>query len=138
MQIKIIREVFLSLIVSVVVFLLIVYIGRGLIYILDILRGLDNNYIQTLFRDILIPGFIAPFISVMLVQHSEKKIVVAAKILLFICVVFSLIYFDIIGFNSTIFHNNKKYNLIGIILSCLFAYLKTTSDLKTYGKIHFD
>lgn len=58
---KIPFEILFSLVKSVVVFFLIVYVGRGIIYVLDIVRGLDKDYIQTLFRDILIPGFIAPF-----------------------------------------------------------------------------
>jgi hypothetical protein len=138
MRLKIIGEIFLSLIVSIVIFLLIVYIGRGIIYLLDMLRGLDNDFIQTLFRDILIPGLLAPFVGVLLVQNSEIKIVIILKIILFFGVVFSLIYFDIIKFESVVFSNPKKYVLIELPFSCFYAYLKITSDLKDYGKINFD
>jgi hypothetical protein len=135
---KIPFEILFSLVKSVVVFFLIVYVGRGIIYVLDIVRGLDKDYIQTLFRDILIPGFIAPFWSVLVYENSENKIVIFLKILLFVGVMFALIHFNVIEISSTVFQNNIMYILIGMPLSCLFAFFKINSDLKTYGEIRID
>lgn len=135
---KIPITILLSLVKSVAVFFLIVYVGRGIIYVLDIVRGLDKDYIQTFFRDILIPGFIAPFgsvFSVLVYENTKNKVVVFIKTLLFFGVIFALIYFNVIELSSTVFLNNKMYVLVGLSLSCLFAFLKINSDLKTYGEI---
>lgn len=132
---KIPFEILLSLVKSVIVFFLIVYVGRGIIYVLDILRGLDKDYIQTLFRDVLIPGFFAPCCSVLFYENSKNKIVIFIKILLFVGVIFTLIHYNIIDISSTVFQNNKMYILIGVPISCLFTFIKINSDLNTNGEI---
>lgn len=135
---KIPIEILLSLVKSIIIFFLIVYVGRGIVYVLDIVRELDKDYIQTLFRDILIPGFIAPFWSVLVFENSKNKIVIFIKILLFVGVISALIQYNLIELNSTVFQNNKMYILIGMPLSCLYAFFKVNSDLDTDGEIRFD
>lgn len=71
-------------------------------------------------------------------ENSENKIVIFLKILLFVGVMFALIHFNVIEISSMVFHNNIMYILIGMPLSCLFAFFKINSDLKTYGEIRID
>lgn len=128
-------EIIISVIAAIIIWLAIVFVSKGVIYLLDWARGLENDFFQTLFRDLIVPGVIAPYFSLILVQDCKKTSVVFLKSLIFLSTVFTFVFFEVININST---NYKNYILIALPISCLFAYFKIISDFKDYGRIEMD
>ena len=128
---------FMNGVYAFLVFNLLYFLGRGFVYLLDIFRGLKDDFIQGIGIELLGAGVIS-YMSVKIFTHGLKidigsyfgfpskypLIVSAVFILLVVYSRFFIFYEDNFLFY---FKDNKTINTLSVILIVLAAILATIS-----------
>lgn len=113
---------------SVILWLCIYYLARGAVYLLDLLRGLDNDLIQGLGIELVAPGFamyLSLYICKSIFVKSWLKFSVVMSILLFF-----VLYYFFGNFIKPTYESIKTFDtffkisfIISIILGGVISYL---------------
>ncbi len=103
--------------------IIIFYIARGIIYLLDFTRGLDSDFIQGLFIELFVPGF-AMYISLELGKSIFLKSWYKVGIL-FSILLFFILYFFFGDFIKPIYkiEDFSIFFSVGFVISILIGGL---------------
>lgn len=124
---------------SFIMFNIIYFLGRGLIYLLDILRGLDEDLIQGIGIEFIV-AYIAGFYSVQTFSYGIKEGMFSfgsiAKFPKIVCITFItlIVYSRFFIFNDSnfffYFKANKTLNIISVILVIIGAIIGSLKNEK--------
>ena len=120
-----------GLIVSTnILWLVIYYLARGAIYLLDLLRGLDNDLIQGLGIELLAPG-VALYLSLKICKsiftNSRLKVGLVLSILFFF-----VLYFSFGSFIKPTYDSVKTFDTffkIGFVISIILGGIVSFNEI---------
>ena len=109
------------ILVANILWLLIYYIARGAIYLLDLMRGLNDDLLQGVFGELLVPG-VALYLSLKAGKSIFDKSLIKVGLILSIVLFFAL-YFSFGNFIKPIYDSVKfdTFFRIGFIVSIILG-----------------